>query len=294
MQYGHRSSVVNDFSADFGRLATQTQGSLMRAPVGPLPCEPAHRMGMGMGLATPPPYVHSMPQPAAPSLSTGAPLPTAPCTAPRSPPPSAPPAPTWLPTLPQDQTSQNVGARMDDPPLAASVPSSRFFNTGALQMRTGPPGLHQDRPRSNLSTPPPSQPPRFVTHEGMDNTELAHALAKLLETQLQGSETTKIRPPPGLSSTPDSASTQTPPESQVDRVDSETLVAHQQGTCKPCIYQHMGGCRKPDCNFCHMEHDPSQLRRVRPSKSTRRCLQRRTTKLGQQEPTGATVTALSF
>mmetsp|Transcript_115605 Transcript_115605/g.331945 ORF Transcript_115605/g.331945 Transcript_115605/m.331945 type:complete len:326 (-) Transcript_115605:91-1068(-) len=92
-------------------------------------------------------------------------------------------------------------------------------------------------------------------------------------------------PPPGAQT--DSGSEQTtPPPTPLDASPRMSIQPaanddHAAGTCKPCIYQHAGGCRKDTCAFCHLPHDNRQLRRVRPSKSTRRCLQRRATKTGE-------------
>lgn len=51
---------------------------------------------------------------------------------------------------------------------------------------------------------------------------------------------------------------------------------HSQGTCKPCLYWYGGLCHKgQDCNYCHMEHSGEHIRRVRASKKTKECLERR-------------------
>mmetsp|Transcript_6077 Transcript_6077/g.13466 ORF Transcript_6077/g.13466 Transcript_6077/m.13466 type:complete len:447 (-) Transcript_6077:155-1495(-) len=51
---------------------------------------------------------------------------------------------------------------------------------------------------------------------------------------------------------------------------------HRRGLCKPCLYWYQGLCRKGEsCTFCHLTHEEQQIRRVRPSKRTRICLQRR-------------------
>jgi len=54
---------------------------------------------------------------------------------------------------------------------------------------------------------------------------------------------------------------------------------HEEGTCKPCLYFRYGGCQKKSaCTFCHLDHDKTFLRKVRPSKRTRACIDRRTRK----------------
>jgi len=53
-------------------------------------------------------------------------------------------------------------------------------------------------------------------------------------------------------------------------------IGHNEGLCKPCVFWHKGVCfKKSDCTFCHLQHDAERIRHVRPSKSTRQCLQRR-------------------
>jgi len=49
--------------------------------------------------------------------------------------------------------------------------------------------------------------------------------------------------------------------------------AHATNMCKPCVFLHNGMCLKGiKCQFCHMQHGPEQVKRVRPSKRTRNLL----------------------
>lgn len=51
---------------------------------------------------------------------------------------------------------------------------------------------------------------------------------------------------------------------------------HHSRGCKPCLYYYSGNCRKGlGCTFCHLQHDKKFVQGVRPSKRTRRCLERR-------------------
>mmetsp|Transcript_78471 Transcript_78471/g.197155 ORF Transcript_78471/g.197155 Transcript_78471/m.197155 type:complete len:301 (-) Transcript_78471:97-999(-) len=77
--------------------------------------------------------------------------------------------------------------------------------------------------------------------------------------------------------------TTTPSSGHVHMMDVE----HSIGKCKPCIYHANGGCKKDGCTFCHRRHDERQMRRVRPSKNTRRCLDHRAKKLAQMDAAAA-------
>lgn len=79
---------------------------------------------------------------------------------------------------------------------------------------------------------------------------------------------------------------------QKDTQDGSSVnTEHVLGTCKPCVFEYRGVCRKPACTFCHFGHSASEIRRVHPSKSTRRCLRRRTRQWAE-ENAGAEVVSL--
>eukprot|EP00418_Pyrodinium_bahamense_P076207 CAMPEP_0179069196 /NCGR_PEP_ID=MMETSP0796-20121207/30385_1 /TAXON_ID=73915 /ORGANISM="Pyrodinium bahamense, Strain pbaha01" /LENGTH=332 /DNA_ID=CAMNT_0020766259 /DNA_START=110 /DNA_END=1108 /DNA_ORIENTATION=+ len=63
---------------------------------------------------------------------------------------------------------------------------------------------------------------------------------------------------------------------RMGQVETAGSYGHSQGQCKPCVFWHKGVCfKKSDCGFCHLKHEDERVRQVRPSKSTRQCLQRR-------------------
>jgi len=65
---------------------------------------------------------------------------------------------------------------------------------------------------------------------------------------------------------------------------------HDQGRCKPCLFMHKGVCNKKlNCQYCHLPHTTSQIRRVHPSKITRRCLRWRMQGDDQPENTPAVI-----
>lgn len=56
-------------------------------------------------------------------------------------------------------------------------------------------------------------------------------------------------------------------------------LAHESGSCKPCLFWYHGLCHKARrCAFCHIPHHPNEVSRVRPSKKTRNLLQQQTTR----------------
>jgi len=153
------------------------------------------------------------------------------------------------------------GGRLFDFPEAKSLHYAEGLATTAtappvwLQM---PPGLPTE-----VGVPHALDVHNFPAAQ-LDYRPNSHSLSKL---RLATSPSTATPPLSAGSSSAD----ESPPIHQAD-----TSVEHAAGTCKPCIYQHAGGCRKAGCLFCHLPHNQQQLRRVRPSKCTRRCLQRRT------------------
>mmetsp|Transcript_55012 Transcript_55012/g.123540 ORF Transcript_55012/g.123540 Transcript_55012/m.123540 type:complete len:183 (+) Transcript_55012:2244-2792(+) len=68
-------------------------------------------------------------------------------------------------------------------------------------------------------------------------------------------------------------------------------IGHAAGACKPCLFSYKAGCTKGKrCLFCHIPHDPEDVKRVRPSKKSRNILQQMDT---ERNSVGARTRALS-
>jgi len=107
----------------------------------------------------------------------------------------------------------------------------------------------------------------------MEPTELKKVYDKLVvATELAHVQKASFPPPPPMGERLSKKAV----SGRKGQVETAGSYGHSQGQCKPCVFWHKGVCfKKSDCGFCHLKHEDERVRQVRPSKSTRQCLQRR-------------------
>jgi len=127
---------------------------------------------------------------------------------------------------------------------------------------------YSDEGPAALGAPMPALPPPSAPTAPSGSGGYARSRAASAGRQQHAgasSDNSAAPPPPGLAAVPCAPG-----------LGGERSIGHGEANCKPCLFNHKGVCKKErGCQYCHLPHTTSQIRRVHPSKVTRRCLRLR-------------------